>query len=69
MLSVHKSRYVKYIIARTVEHLLRLRHHCGLFIVTYWANTANVSLSKYLQHYIKFSERIKDITEVTQRSL
>lgn len=69
MLSVHKARYVKYIIACTVEHLLHSQHHCGLFLVTYWASTANVCLSKYLQHYSKFSERIKDIREVTLRRL
>lgn len=69
LLSVHKARYVKHIIERTVEHLLHSQHHWGLFVVADWANTANVCMSKYLQTYIKFSEQIKDIREVTQRSL
>lgn len=42
MLSIWKAKYVKYIIAHPVQHLLHSGHHCGLFIITYQANRVNV---------------------------
>lgn len=36
-------------------------HHCGLFVPTRCANSANVCLGKYLQHYIKFAWQIGEI--------